>query len=106
MPFAIDRSIRQLNRFAPASPVPQGDGTASAMDFALLTGDQADNQQLNETVWARDLLEGNGPLTFNSGLTTPAAYSPAELTDPSCQAFVDQEGAPSRAAASCSRRTA
>jgi len=104
-PFAIDRSIRQLNRFAPASPVPQGDGTASAMDFALLTGDQADNQQLNETVWARDLLEGNGPLTFNSGLTAPAAYSPAELTDPSCQAFVDQEGGPSQAAAEGARYT-
>ena len=28
------------------------------MDFALMTGDQADNAQRNETVWVRELLEG------------------------------------------------
>jgi hypothetical protein len=46
------------------------------MDFALMTGDQADNQQRNETLWVRDILEGNGPLSFNSGSVNPADYSP------------------------------
>ena len=57
-PFIIDWSIRQMNLFAPASPVQQGDGTRAAMDFALITGDQADNMQRNEMLWTRALLEG------------------------------------------------
>lgn len=89
IPFLIDASVRQINRFAPASPVPQGDGTASQMDFALITGDQADNQQRNETVWVREILEGGSQLNFNSGLTAPAAYEdPQLLADPNCAAFV------------------
>jgi len=105
IPFSVDRSIRQVNRFAAASPVPQGDGTSSSMDFALLSGDHADNQQLNEAIWVRDLLEGNGPLRFNSGLTDPDGYSPAALTDPACQEFVEQDGGPSQAAAEGARYT-
>ena len=60
-PFMIDASVRQLNEFVDTSPVPQGERPEpSSMDFALITGDQADNQQRNETIWVRDLLEG-GP---------------------------------------------
>jgi 3',5'-cyclic AMP phosphodiesterase CpdA len=103
-PFAVDAAIRQVNAFA-ASPVPQGNGATGELDFALVTGDAADNQQLNETVWARDLLEGNGPLTFNSGLTDPAGYTPAELSDPACVQFVDEEGGPGSAAAEGARYT-
>ena len=65
-PFIIDWSIRQMNLFAGASPVQQGDGSRAAMDFALITGDQADNMQRNEILWTRALLEG-GSLEPNSG---------------------------------------
>ena len=47
-----------MNLFAGASPVQQGDGSRAAMDFALITGDQADNMQRNEILWTRALLEG------------------------------------------------
>ena len=83
-PFMIDASVRQVNAFAPASPVQQGtdppnNGARNDMDFALMTGDQADNQQRNETLWVRDILEGNAIPNFNSGVTNPAdpAYNPA-----------------------------
>lgn len=52
-PWAIDYSFRQLNRFTPASPHAQAGGAGAPMDFGLLTGDQSDNQQFNETVWVR-----------------------------------------------------
>jgi 3',5'-cyclic AMP phosphodiesterase CpdA len=104
-PFTVDRSVRQVNRFAPASPVPQGDGSANSMDLALLTGDHADNQQRNETVWVRELLEGNGPTALNSGLTDPGAYGSVNLPDPLCQALVLQEGGAGPAAAEGARYT-
>jgi uncharacterized repeat protein (TIGR01451 family) len=84
-PFVIDWSIRQMNLFAPASPVPQGSGGGAPMDFALVTGDQADSQQRNETVWTRQLLEGGSNVNFNSGSTDPADYSP--LLHPSCAPY-------------------
>lgn len=94
IPFATDASVRQMNRFAPASPVPQGNGTASPMDFVLITGDQADNQQRNETAWVRDVLEGNGPINFNSGATDPNTYlAPGFDSSAGCAALLAQEGA-------------
>ena len=104
-PFMIDDSIRQINRFAPHSPVPQGNGTGNAMDLALVTGDQADNQQRNEMIWTRALLEGGVTVNFNSGLTDPSAYSPTNLPDPACQSFVTQEGGQAQAAAEGARYT-
>jgi 3',5'-cyclic AMP phosphodiesterase CpdA len=99
VPFEIEASVRQLNRFAAASPVPEGDGDANAMDFVLITGDQADNNQRNETVWVRELLEGGSEINFNSGLTDPAAY-PAQLPpDPNCATLLALEGGPAGAAA-------
>ena len=98
-PFMIDDSIRQINRFAPHSPVPQGNGTGNPMDLALMTGDLADNQQRNELIWTRALLEGGVTTNFNSGLTDPDAYSPANLPSANCQAFVTQEGGQTQAAA-------
>jgi uncharacterized repeat protein (TIGR01451 family) len=104
-PFMIDDSIRQINRFAAHSPVPQGNGVGSPMDLALITGDQADNQQRNEMIWTRALLEGGVTLNFNSGLTDPDAYSVENLPNANCQAFVTQEGGQNQAAAEGARYT-
>ena len=67
-PWAIDYSFRQLNQFTSASPHVQGGGARAPMDLALVTGDQSDNQQYNETLWVRQLIEGGAPLTPNSGI--------------------------------------
>ena len=100
VPFMVEYSVRQINAFAQNSPFP---GSDVAMDFALITGDQADNQHRNETVWIRELLEGadtgDDPITFNGGLTDPDAYSLANMPSPTCQAFVLQEGGQNQAAA-------
>ncbi len=76
-PQVDDASIRQLNSFAGASPVPQSGGGRRPMDFTIDTGDSADSQQLNETEWVRTLLEG-GRLNPNSGI------SPVGYTHPLC----------------------
>ncbi|MEX2253315.1 MAG: hypothetical protein WD649_04115 [Thermoleophilaceae bacterium] len=62
-----ESAIEQVNKLANASPVAAGNGSRSKMDFALTTGDSADNQQRNETQWVVRLLEG-GPLDPNSGV--------------------------------------
>ena len=67
-PWAIDHSFRQLNQFTAASPVTQAGGARAPMDLALLTGDHSDNQQQNEALWVRELIEGGTPLTPNSGV--------------------------------------
>ena len=67
-PWAIDFSFRQLNQFTAASPHVQAGGARAPMDLALVTGDQSDNQQHNETEWVRQLIEGGTPLTPNSGI--------------------------------------
>lgn len=83
-PFSIDAAIRQVNRFTSASPVAQAGGTRAQMDFALTTGDNADNQQYNENVWVRQLLEGGTSLSPNSGVRTSynecSSISDAALT--------------------------
>jgi metallophosphoesterase (TIGR03767 family) len=66
-PQIDDSMIRQVDRFTAASPVANGNGSHSPMDFTIDTGDSADNQQLNETEWVRTLLEG-GTLNPNSGV--------------------------------------
>jgi len=81
-PQVVDRSIRQMNRFAAASPIAQAGGSRARMRFVLTTGDSADSQQLNETEWVVRLLEG-GLLDPNSGSANPADYAgacPAALT--------------------------
>ena len=76
VPHGVELSIRQLNNFADRSPHPHRGGRRAAMDFAILTGDQADNQQFNETRWVVTLLEG-GVLDPNSG-TDPSACPPGQ----------------------------
>jgi 3',5'-cyclic AMP phosphodiesterase CpdA len=67
MPWAIDAAIRQVDQFTTASPNRAARGRRAPMDFAILTGDQADNQQQNEVTWARQLIEGGQALDPNSG---------------------------------------
>jgi len=72
-PQISDAMIRQVNQFAAASPVADGSGAHRAMDLTIDTGDSADSQQRNETLWVRTLLEG-GSLNPNSGVNK-ATYS-------------------------------
>jgi metallophosphoesterase (TIGR03767 family) len=67
VPHLTDWAIRQMNEFV-TSPVRQGNGQRAPMLNAVMTGDLADNQQLNETEWVRTLLEG-GVVEPNSGTT-------------------------------------
>ena len=69
-PWAIDYSFRQLDQFTGASPIAQAGGARAPMDLGLLTGDHADNQQYNEALWVRQLIEGGSPLNPNSGVKT------------------------------------
>lgn len=75
--FSIDRTIRTVNRFVPASPHEQAGGRRARMALALTTGDSADNQQVNEVSGYVRLLEG-GTLDPNSGVptTTPCPAGP------------------------------
>ena len=66
-PQLTEAMVRQVNRFTATSPVADGSGNHSAMDLTINTGDLADSQQLNETLWVRTLLEG-GSLNPNSGV--------------------------------------
>lgn len=72
-PQIDDAMVRQLNQFTAASPIADGGGAHRAMDMTINTGDLADSQQLNETLWVRTLLEG-GALNPNSGVNK-AFYS-------------------------------
>ena len=79
-PQIDDAMVRQINAFSAASPLANGDGSRSHMDFTIDTGDSADNQQLNETRWVRTILEG-GTLNPNSGVA-PSLTD----TNPTCNA--------------------
>ena len=89
--YAIEQSVRQINEFADASPVTHRGSAQASMDMVLMTGDQADNQQLNETDWVVQLLEG-GSLDPNSGTdpsSCPAGQQPTGQTaDPDLYAGV------------------
>ncbi len=85
VPQQIEFTVRQLNRFR-RSVVRQGNGERAEMVNAVLTGDLADNQQLNETEWVLRLLEG-GALDPNSGSIDPADYG----DEPSCAALTDAQ---------------
>jgi hypothetical protein len=76
-PQVDDAMIRQINSFAGASPVAAGDGSQRSMDFTINTGDSADSQQLNETQWVRELMEG-GQVSPGSGI------NPLTSGDPLC----------------------
>lgn len=67
MPQTIDFAMRQLNHFTTASPDRGARGRRAPMDFAVLTGDEADNQQQNEVTWVRQLIEGDQTVDPGSG---------------------------------------
>lgn len=71
--YMTDQAIRQVNAFAKAGPVAQGDGSRAKLDFAISTGDSADSQQRNETEEVVRLLDG-GEVVTNSGSSDPADY--------------------------------
>jgi 3',5'-cyclic AMP phosphodiesterase CpdA len=76
-PHIDDAMVRQLNAFAPASPLTAGDASRRPMDFVINTGDIADSQQFNETLWTRILQEG-GTIDPGSGV------NPFTSGDPAC----------------------
>ena len=53
----FDQTVRNMNRNR-TSPVTQGNGKRKKLQFAITTGDLADSQQLNETRWVVQILEG------------------------------------------------
>jgi metallophosphoesterase (TIGR03767 family) len=72
VPHSVEASIRQMNHFV-SSPVAHAGGGRAQMDLAVMTGDLADNMQLNETQWVRGLLEG-GTLDPSSGTTNLSGH--------------------------------
>lgn len=75
-PWGIDATFRTVNAFG-RSPLRDGRGRRARMALAVTTGDNADNQQLNEQRAVRTLLEG-GRLDPNSGVapTQPCPAGP------------------------------
>jgi metallophosphoesterase (TIGR03767 family) len=60
-----DSMSRKINSFAAGAPA-----TGRPLDFAIQTGDNADNCQLNELRWNIDLLDGGKVVTPDSGSLT------------------------------------
>lgn len=84
VPHQVELTIRQLNQFL-RSPVRQGDRSRARLANAVMTGDLADNQQLNETRWVKQLLQGgefadgarvSDELDPNSGSSDVSEYPP------------------------------
>ena len=65
-PFTVDQVVRQVNRFD-ESPIRNQRRRRARLALTIVTGDNADNQQINETKWVVRLLEG-GLLNPNSGV--------------------------------------
>ena len=61
----LDATVRAINA-NPLSPVREAGGEPASLEFAIATGDMADNQQLNETRWFKTVLDG-GPVDPFSG---------------------------------------
>lgn len=77
-PATVELAMRQLDWFTGASPHRQAHGRRAPMDLAIVTGDQADNQQYNEALWARQLIEGGQTVDPGSGVSD---YSHCPLID-------------------------
>ena len=69
---AMVRAVRNT-----VSPV-----TSEQLDLAILTGDNADSQQYNETRWFIDILDGQKKIDPNSGIPVPGCEAtPGTLYD-------------------------
>ena len=68
---AMVRAVRNT-----VSPV-----TSERLEFAILTGDNADSQQFNETRWFIDILDGHKEIDPNSGIEGTCDTAPGSLYD-------------------------
>lgn len=71
-PHEENAMIEQMNTFADNAPATAGDGSKPGMEFVVNTGDISDSQQYNETLWNRQLIEGE-MIDPGSGVAPPAA---------------------------------
>lgn len=79
-PFEAKTMVDRMNQLAASSPNDPG----RKMDFLVSSGDVADNQQYNEVLWNRQLLEG-GTIDPGSGIDPTASIG----TNPVCPVGLD-----------------
>ena len=72
-PHLFDQTVRNMNANR-TSPVKPGRGKNARLQFAINTGDMADSQQLNETRWVVQILDG--------GMVDP--FSGVPINDQNC----------------------
>jgi metallophosphoesterase (TIGR03767 family) len=72
-PHLFDQTVRNMNANR-TSAVKPGSGKNARLQFAINTGDMADSQQLNETRWVVDILDGK----------TIDPFSGVPVTDQNC----------------------
>jgi metallophosphoesterase (TIGR03767 family) len=73
-PHFVESMVRQARNTV--SPI-----TSEQLDLALLTGDNADSQQYNETRWFIDVLDGQKKIDPNSGIEGVCDPTPGALYD-------------------------